>query len=91
MLSSLSLELDAATMADLECLTEPVKDVLGRTPDWHDLSTVASGLRSHGGLHEAVVPMLINEPLEPEYQQRLEAGANHNWDLFDLLLNGVAD
>jgi len=32
-LLSLSLELDAATMADLERLTEPVKDALGRNPD----------------------------------------------------------
>ena len=32
-LSSLSLELDAATMADLERLTEPVKGALGRNPD----------------------------------------------------------
>ena len=82
--------LPAARIGDLVVLADR-DTVLGRTPDWHDLSTVASGLRSHGGLHEAVVPMLINEPLEPEYQQRLEAGANHNWDLFDLLLNGVAD
>ena len=32
-LPSLSLELDAATMAELDCLTRPVKDVIGRNPD----------------------------------------------------------
>ncbi len=65
--------------------------VLGRTPEWHDLSAVEAGLRSHGGLHESTVPMIFNRPLEPEYQERLEAGRARNFDLFDFLFNGTKD
>jgi phosphonoacetate hydrolase len=65
--------------------------VLGRTPDWHDLSNVAKGLRSHGGLHEGVVPLICNRPLTDEYAERLKSGQAHNWDLFDFLCNGVVD
>ena len=65
--------------------------VLGRTPEWHDLTEVQSGLRSHGGLHEATVPMLFNRPLKEEHARRLGAGEARNYDLFDFLCNGVND
>ncbi|MEE3259007.1 MAG: phosphonoacetate hydrolase [Candidatus Latescibacterota bacterium] len=65
--------------------------VLGRTPDWHDLADVAKGLRSHGGLHEGVVPLICNRPLTGEYAKFLASGQAHNWDLFDFLCNGVVD
>jgi len=65
--------------------------VLGRTPEWHDLSSVGSGLRSHGGLHEAIVPMIINRRLKPEYSTRLDSGKARNYDLFDFLCNGTLD
>ncbi len=65
--------------------------VLGRTPEWHDLSAVESGLRSHGGLHESVVPMVLNRPLKPEYAKRLTSGRARNFDLFDFLCNGTKD
>jgi phosphonoacetate hydrolase len=64
--------------------------VIGRTAAWHDLSVVAEGLRSHGGLHEAVVPMIFNRPLAPAYAERLATGTSRNYDLFDYLLNGIA-
>ena len=63
--------------------------VLGRTPDWHQLADVAQGLRSHGGLHEGVVPMICNRPLTAEYAELLASGQARNWDLFDFLCNGV--
>lgn len=63
--------------------------VLGRTPDWHELADVAEGLRSHGGLHEGVVPMICNRPLTDEYAELLASGQARNWDLFDFLCNGV--
>ena len=65
--------------------------VLGRTPEWHDLGDVEKGLRSHGGLHEGVVPMIFNRPLRDNYAQHLASGKAHNWDLFDFLCNGVTD
>ena len=63
--------------------------VLGRTPEWHDLSVVETGLRSHGGLHEASVPMILNRPLKAEFADKLEAGELRNFDLFHLLCSGV--
>ena len=63
--------------------------VLGRTPDWHDLSHVREGLRSHGGLHEATVPFVVNRPLRAETTEALERGELRNYDLFDVLCNGV--
>lgn len=65
--------------------------VLGRTPDWHDLSDVADGLRSHGGLHEATVPFIVNRPLNGEFSDQLEEGKLRNYDLFQVLCDGWAD
>jgi phosphonoacetate hydrolase len=64
---------------------------LGRTPSWHDLSVVESGLRSHGGLHEQRVPLVFNRQLQSTYADRLAAGEARNFDLFDFALNGVQD
>ncbi len=63
--------------------------VRGRTEDWHDLDNVKSGLRSHGGLHESIVPMMFNHTLTPEYQTRLDSGQAHNFEIFDFLCNGT--
>lgn len=63
----------------------------GRTPKWHDLSVVRTGLRSHGGLHEQTVPFLVNRPLTPDYHARLASGQANNYDLFDFACNGAQD
>ncbi len=63
--------------------------VLGRTPAWHDLSSVKKGLRSHGGLHEREVPFIINRPLNSDYADRLKTGSINNYDILDFLCNGV--
>lgn len=65
--------------------------VLGRTPEWHDLSAVEQGLRSHGGLHEREVPLIFNRPLSPAYRERLASGASPNYDILDYLCNGIED
>jgi phosphonoacetate hydrolase len=62
----------------------------GRTPEWHDLSGVKTGLRSHGGLHESKVPFVINRPLLPEYARRLASGTANNYELFDFAFSGIA-
>jgi len=62
--------------------------VLGRTPEWHDLSLVADGLRSHGGRYEEMVPLIISEPLKPEYAAKAQADPR-NFDLFDFICNGT--
>jgi phosphonoacetate hydrolase len=63
--------------------------VLGRTPDYHDLKAVESGLRSHGGRYEEMVPFVLSEPLNPVYAARA-AGDPRNFDLFDFLCNGTS-
>ena len=62
--------------------------VLGRTPEWHDLSQLKVGLRSHGGRYEEMVPLLFSAPLVPEYVAKAN-GDPRNFDLFDYLCNGT--
>jgi phosphonoacetate hydrolase len=62
--------------------------VLGRTPEWHDLSVLERGLRSHGGRYEEMVPFIFSGPLRPEYARRA-ASDPRNFDLFDFLCNGM--
>ena len=62
--------------------------VLGRTPAHHDLSVLAGALRSHGGRYEEMVPLLISEPLNPEYAAQAAADPR-NFDVFDFTLNGT--
>lgn len=47
--------------------------VLGKTSTVHDLSQVCTGLRSHGGLHEMRVPLILNRPLAPFGSDRSES------------------
>jgi len=75
-IGDLSIASDAAT-------------ALGKSEAKHDLSGVASGLRSHGGRHEQIVPIIVSRPLRADYAVRHAAGVN-NSDLHDLLLNGTA-
>lgn len=65
--------------------------VIGRSKDWHDLDKVKSGLRSHGGIHESVVPMIFNRKLTPEYESKLASGDARNFNIYDFLLNGTVD
>ncbi len=63
--------------------------VLGRTAEWHDLSAVRNGLRSHGGLHEQEVPFIVNHRLNADYADRLSGGSTNNYALLDFLCNGT--
>ena len=62
--------------------------VLGRTPDYHDLEVVPR-LRSHGGESEQWVPLLVNRPVTAEWAAKLAVGEVRNFDLYDILLNGL--
>ena len=81
-------QLPSDRIGDLVLLSDR-STVLGRTADWHDLSQVKTGLRSHGGLHERAVPLVCNRRLKPEYARRLESGTANNYDLLDFLCNGI--
>lgn len=61
---------------------------LGKSAAKHDLSVLAGPLRSHGGRHEQIVPIVVSHPLAPLYAERHRAGVE-NRDIHDLVLNGV--
>jgi phosphonoacetate hydrolase len=63
---------------------------LGTAEHKHDLSTLGEGLRSHGGRHEQLVPIIVSQPITPAYAAWLEAGVQ-NSDLHDVVLNGLAN
>jgi phosphonoacetate hydrolase len=64
------------------------RTTLGKARDKHDLSLVATGLRSHGGRHEQIVPIIVSHPLTDQYATWHHSGVQ-NSDLHDLLLNGM--
>jgi phosphonoacetate hydrolase len=60
--------------------------VLGTSASRHDLSGLDAPLRSHGGISEQRVPLLVNRrapALAPAARLR-------NFDVFDVALNAVA-
>jgi phosphonoacetate hydrolase len=62
--------------------------VLGRTPEWHELKALESGLRSHGGRYEEMVPFLLSHPLTAAYAAKAK-GDPRNFDIFDFTCNGT--
>ncbi len=67
-----------------------VRTVIGSTRENHDLSGLAGHrLRSHGGLAEQRVPIILSRRLSGAYAERAAAGGLRNFDVFDLALNGV--
>lgn len=59
--------------------------VLGTARERHDLSGLKEPLRSHGGLSEQIVPMLLNRPVRDIAAQR----RLRNFDILDLAFNHV--
>ena len=78
-------ELPADRIGDLAVLGD-ASTVLGKSEVEHDLAAVGDTLRSHGGLHEQAVPLVVSEPVPGALADRCDL---RNADLFDLLLNGV--
>jgi len=62
--------------------------VLGRRPQYHDLSALDGTLRSHGGRYEEMVPMVISHPLNKAYKIKA-AQDPRNFDIFDFTINGT--
>ena len=77
-------ELPADRMGDVIVIS--ARDtVLGTAAARHDLSGLDAPLRSHGGLAEQRVPIVLNR------RARLEPGARlRNFDVFDVALNHLA-
>jgi len=81
------LELPADRIGDLVVLSGR-NVVLGRRPQYHELSALDSTLRSHGGRYEEMVPMIISHPLNATYLRKA-AGDPRNFDIFDFTINGT--
>jgi phosphonoacetate hydrolase len=81
------LELPEDRMGDL-VVASARNVVLGRTPDYHDLTALAGALRSHGGRYEEMVPLVFSEPLNAVYASRA-AGDVRNFDVFEFTCNGA--
>ncbi len=64
------------------------RTALGTSAAKHDLSVLAGPLRSHGGRHEQIVPIIVSHPLSPLHAERHRYGIE-NRDIHDLVLNGV--
>jgi len=61
--------------------------VIGTTASRHDLSGLEVPLRSHGGVTEQQVPLIVSQPvIDLAQAQQL-----HNYDIFNLALNHVAN
>jgi phosphonoacetate hydrolase len=80
-----SFDLPPDRIGDLIVLAD-AHTVLGRSRDAHDLSALHGALRSHGGLHEQTVPIVL---CQPPAAGALDGRTLHNRDLHDLLLNCV--
>ena len=64
------------------------RTALGKSAAKHDLTVLAGPLRSHGGRHEQIVPIIVSHPLSAIYTERHLAGVE-NRDIHDLVMNGV--
>jgi phosphonoacetate hydrolase len=74
-------ELPADRIGELVVVTERTKAV-GTRPDKHDLSGLEVPLRSHGGVSEQRVPLVVNRRVSGIDGHRLR-----NFDAFDIALN----
>jgi phosphonoacetate hydrolase len=77
-------ELPADRIGDLVVVAER-STVIGTSRSRHDLSALDAPLRSHGGISEQRVPLIVNRPIEGIDRHRRW----RNFDAFDLALNHV--
>jgi len=76
-------ELPPDRIGDIVVLST-IHKVLGTCPERHDLTGLTEPLRSHGGLTEETVPMIVNRKVALAPGRRLR-----NFDVFDVALNHV--
>jgi len=76
-------ELPPDRMGDVVIVSER-HTVLGTSVSRHDLSGLDAPLRSHGGISEQRVPLMLNRPARLPAPARLR-----NFDIFDVALNAL--
>ncbi len=79
--ASQKFQLPPDRMGDLVVVSTRHK-VLGTSLSKHDLSGLTEPLRSHGGISEQKVPLLVNRPTDLP-----PAAPLRNFDIFDVVLN----
>jgi phosphonoacetate hydrolase len=84
--AAIAFELPPDRIGDLIVLADAAT-VLGRSRATHDLGALHGRLRSHGGLHERTVPMIVCAAVAPG---SMDGAPLYNRDLHDVLLNRVA-
>ncbi len=78
-------ELPEDRLGDLIVVSDKSK-VIGTSADRHDLSQLKEPLRSHGGVTEQTVPLILTKPVH-----ELPCGRQlRNFDIFDVALNHVS-
>jgi phosphonoacetate hydrolase len=64
---------------------------IGASAADHDLSGLAGHrLRTHGGVTEAKVPLILSRPLNDAYKLKAAVATPRSYEVFDYALNGTA-
>jgi phosphonoacetate hydrolase len=79
-------ELPADRIGDLVVVSQRFT-VIGTSASKHDLSALEVPLRSHGGVSEQRVPLILNRRIEGAGRETEEGRRWRNFDAFDLALN----
>lgn len=82
-------ELPVDRIGDI-AVTASADFAFGRSAGDHDLTQLHSRLRSHGGRHEQLVPLILSRPVDGPLAARFRAGSLRNRDIHDLALNHAA-
>jgi phosphonoacetate hydrolase len=82
-------DLPADREADVVVISTADTCVGARRAD-HDLSGLAGHrLRTHGGVSEAKVPIIVSVPLNEAYRLKAATATPKSWQVFDYALNGT--
>ena len=83
-------ELPADREGDVAVVSDAGTCIGAREED-HDLSALKGHrLRTHGGISEATVPIVISHPVTEPYAARAQAGGLRSHEVFDFAINGTA-
>jgi len=63
---------------------------IGSSASNHDLTGLKGHrLRTHGGVSEAKVPFIVNQPLNHAYQLKAACSTLKSYQIFDFAINGT--
>ncbi len=79
-----TFELPEDRLGDIVVIARENK-VLGTSHDRHDLTLLREPLRSHGGISEQKIPMIVNRPVKDSPRPL------RNFDAFSVALNNILD